>query len=251
MATKVATGTAATCSNAASLTVNSPSASAGNKLVLQIAWIDTFAASAVAPTAPTGWSTAYGPSSAYNGDAVGYSVFYKTAAGGVESPVFNAPNGSGVQLYAKGIITEWSSMGSHDTADSSATTTNNSAASTTGVTVSNTGTLANANSTVFTGVAILSGAGLANAGIAFSGGSWTTETSEQDTSSSVGMLVGDKVVSANTALGATYTWTSDSTMVAYQAAVVVFSDSGGGGSSIKKQPPQMTGGFSDMTGGTA
>lgn len=232
MATKVNTGTQAQVTAANSITTNSPSATVGNTLVLIVGWIDTFLSAATSITAPGGWSIAYNPTSSCNaaGAPCGFAVFYKTAAGGVESPVINEPGGAHSGFFANAIITEWSGMGSFDSAASSSSVlTNNAAASTTGGTVPNTGTLANANSTVFTGVAIESGVGLANAAIAFSGGGWTTEVSDQHTDTSVGSLFGDKVVSATTPIGAVYTWTSDSTMASFQAASMVFSDSSGGG----------------------
>ena len=236
MATLIHTGTQAQVTGASSITTNSPSASAGNTLVLCISWVlGSDPGSAQTLTAPTGWTAAVNPASAENagGGPAGVACFYKIAAGGVESPVINTPTGSG-NFYANAIITEWSGMGSHDTADSSAITTNNSAASTTGATVPNTGTLANTNSTVFTMAALLAGTGLANASIALSGGTWTTEASDQNTQTSVGTLIAHKTVSSNAALGAVYTWTSDSTLLCYQAIVVVFSDSGGGGGSTQQ-----------------
>lgn len=231
MATLVNTGTQAQVTGASSITTNSPSAAGGNKLVLCISWVlGSDPGSAQTLTAPAGWTAAVNPTSAENtgGGPAGVAVFFKTAAGDVESPVINTPTGSS-NFFANAIITEWSGMGSHDTADSSAISTNNTAASTTGVTVPNTGTLANANSTVFTLVAILCSSGMAAANIAFSGGGWTTEVSDQHTDTSAGTLIGHKVVSATTALGAVYTWTTDSSMLCYQAIVVVFSDTGGGG----------------------
>lgn len=222
MATLVNTGTQANVAAGLLLTTNSPSASAGNGLILQIGWLDAVAGAAGTPPAPAGWSVGFAALSAFNTNSVGYSLFYKTATGGVESPVFTVPSGS--TMYAHGIITEWSGMGALDPASTGAAATNSAAASTTGVTVPNTGTLANAKSTIFTGVAIGAGAGLPNAAIAFSGGAWSTLISAQDTGASVGTLVGDKVVSSNAALGAVYTWTADATMRTYQAAVTVFSD---------------------------
>lgn len=227
MATKINTGTQASVTAANSITVNSASASAGNTLVLQLSWIDNNSATATTLTAPVGWTAAYNPTSSANGAACGYAVFYKTASAGVNSATVNEPSGTG-NFYANGIITEWSGMGTPDTAAmATSVLVNNAAASTTGATVPNTGTLANAASTIFTGVSILCGAGLNNATIAFSGGSWTTEAQDQNTQTSVGTLFGDKVVAVSTALNAVYTWTSDSTMLCYQAAIVVFSDAGG------------------------
>jgi hypothetical protein len=231
MATLINTGSQSSVAAGASLTTNSPSATAGNALILQIAWLNANTASTTAPGNITGWTKIYGPTAAKNAGqnvVCGFALYTKTAAGGVESPVFPDPEGGTVDLYAHGIITEWSGMGAHDTQDASASSTNNSAASTTGATIPNTGTLTQANNTVFTGVAIAATTGLANAAIAFSGGSWTTEFADQDTTASVGTLTGHKTVSANTALGAVYTWTSDASMLCYQGAVIVFSDAGGG-----------------------
>ena len=228
MATLINTGTQASCAAASSLSVVSPSATSGHTLVLQVSWVDTFAGGAIALSAPSGWTAALAPNSSYNGGgtACGYGVFYKTAAGGVETAVVAEPSGVHTGLYADGVITEWSGMGAYDSASSSAVLTNNSAASTTGCTVPNTGTLANANSTAFTGVALTCSTGSTNAGIAFSGGSWTTEMSDQNTSASVGALAGHQVISSTAPLNAVYTWTSDASMSNFQAAVVVFSDSG-------------------------
>ena len=232
MATLVHTGSQSSVAGGASLSISSASAAASNTLVLQIAWLNATNATATAPGAIAGWTLAYGPNCATNTPlgplSCGYAVYYKTAAGGVETAVFNDPFGGPTSLYAHGLITEWSGMGALDSASSSATTQNNAAAGTTGVTIPNTGTLANANSTVFTGVSIACGAGTASAGIAFSGGSWTTEFSDQNTSTSVGALTGHKVVSSNSALNAVYAWNGDVSMACYQAAVVVFSDTGGG-----------------------
>lgn len=237
MATLVHTGTQAQVTFANSITVSSPSATAGNKLILEVAWFDNTAIGAPESlSAPAGWTADWNPAGVWativglGGKAcTGYVVYSKTAAGGVESPVVAGPHTG--QFFANGIITEWSGMGAYDSASSSSLTNNTAAASTTGVTTSNTGTLANANSTVFTGVAILCDAGLNPAGIAFSGSGggagWTTEISDQDTSSTIGTVTGHKVVAATTALGAVYTWTSDSTMISYQAAVVVYSDVSG------------------------
>src|SRR6185369_8758478 len=127
---------------------------AGNTLILQIAWLNANSGSTATAPAISGWTLVYGPTTAKNAGAnviCGFAQYSKTAAGGVESPVFTDPI-SNNNLFAHGMITEWSSMGSHDTQDSSATSTNNSAASTTGATIPNTGTLTSANSTVFTGV---------------------------------------------------------------------------------------------------
>lgn len=228
MATLVNTGTQAQVTAASSITVNSPSATAGNKLICQLAWLDAVASGPLAaPSAPAGWTRDYGPSSSNttpNTVTNGYAVYSKTAAGGIESPVFNTTGTAG-QFYANAIITEWSGLGAHDTQDSTATVQSGSAASTTGVTVPNTGTLTASSGVAFTGVSISAGTGLANAGIAFSGGGWTTTVSDQNTSTSVGSLFGHKTLASNAALGAVYTWTSDSTMFSYMASVVVYGDS--------------------------
>lgn len=227
MATLVNTGTQAQTTAANSITTNSPSASAGNKLVLCISWVlgnDPGVAQTL--TAPSGWTGDHNVASAENvGSGVaGFAVFSKTAAGGVESPVINTPSGAS-NFYADAIITEWSGMGAHDTNDASALITNNTGGASTGTTVPNTGTLAAANNTVFSGLAMLSGTGLANANFAFSGGGWTTELNDGNTNSSVGAIIGHKTVSSNTALGAVFTWTNDASILAFQAAVVVFNDS--------------------------
>lgn len=222
MATLVHTGTQSQATNAASITTNSPSALAGNKLILQVSWLDTNAGAPETLTAPAGWTADKNPTSFSNSGAGGYAEFSKTAAGGVESPVVASPFGSG--MYANAIITEWSGMGAHDTADASAIITNSAAASSTGGTVANTGTLAAGSSVVFVGVSVYSGTGLANAAIAFSGGGWTTLVSDQDTSASVGTLMGYKLVASNAALGAVFTWTGDATMKAFQGGITVFSD---------------------------
>lgn len=120
-------------------------------------------------------------------------------------------------------------MGVYDSAGGTANVSNNHAPSTTGVTIPNTGTLAAGSSTVFTSIAVGGNAGLNPANIAFSGGSWNTLESQQDTGSTVGSLMGYKLVATNAALGAVYTWSSDPTMASYQGAVIVFSDGGGGG----------------------
>lgn len=236
MATKVHTGTQAAVTAASLITINSPSATLGNKLILPIAWIDTSSPGAAkTPTTPVGWSVAYSVASAFGASgAVGLSFYYKTAAGGVESPVFNTPGSAG-GLFANGIITEWSGMGAFDAAASaSSVLINNAAGSTTGATIPNTGTLANANSTIFTGISILSGSGINPAGIAFSGGAWTQEFKDDDTTSSVGTIVGDKVVSLATALNAVFGWTLDATMQAFQAAIVVFSDAAPAGGALEE-----------------
>lgn len=232
MATLVHTGTQSTAAAASSLTTNSPSAAGGNTLVLEVSWALAAGTSAT-PGTPAGWTKIYAPLSSTSGSdgAAGYALYTKVAAGGVESPVFASPDASS-NLYAHGLITEWSGMGAHDTQDSSATVTDNTGGASTGVTVPNTGTLTSANSTIFTGLAMLAGSGLANAAFALSGGTWTADVTDNDTSASVGSLLAHKVVSANTALGAIYTWTSDSTILCFQAAVVVFSDSGGGGGTV-------------------
>lgn len=231
MATLVHTGTQAQVSFGSSITVNSPSATAGNKLILEIGWFDhTVVGAAETLSAPAGWTADYNPPGflanlpGFGNCSCGYVVYSKIAAGGVESPVVSAPHAA--QLFANAIITEWNGMGAHDTADSSSIVNNVTASATTGATVPNTGTLASANSTIFTGVTVLAGNGLNPAGIAFSGGGWTTDVSDQDTGNTIGSLFGHKTVSVNTALGAVYTWTSDVTMAAIQASVVVFSDAG-------------------------
>lgn len=227
MATLVNTGTQATVTAANSITVNSPSASASNTLVLLVSWVDVASSSAQTLTAPAGWSVAYNPTGAFNNHSSGFAVFYKTAAGGIESPVINEPTGANLNLYANGIITEWSGMGAFDSAASATSVdTFNTAASSTGRTVPNTGTLAASSSTVFTGASIFSGTGLANCAIAFSGGGWTQEAIDVDTTASVGTLFGHKLVATTTALGAVYTWTSDATQFTSQEAIVVFSDAG-------------------------
>lgn len=233
MATRVAAGTQSHCTGASSLTTSSPSATAGNKLILQVSWVLSTGGSAT-PGTISGWTKDYGPVSSFNGTngSAGYAHYSKTAAGGVESPVFNSPDASS-NLYANAIITEWSGMGAHDTNDSTATITNNTGGTSSGTTVPNTGTLANANSTVFTGLGFLSSVGLSNANFAFSGGGWTTEAIDNDTGASAGSLMGSKTVSANTALGAVYTWSNtDATILCFQAAVVVYSDSGAAATSL-------------------
>lgn len=232
MAIPVNTGTQAQVTGANSITTNSPSATLGNTLVLEISWVTSNdPGSAQTLTAPAGWAAPHNPPSAYNAGngPAGYAVFSKTAAGGVESPVVNTPAGSG-NFYANAIITEWSGMGTHDTADSSAIITDSVGGASAGTTVPNTGTLANANSTVFTGIAMLCSSGLANQNFQFSGGGWTTDATDNNTATSVGTLLGHKVVSATTAVGAVITWTSDAGegVLCFQAAVVVFSDVGGG-----------------------
>lgn len=240
--TRIAIGSQSTATGASSLTTNSPSATAGNLLVLEISWVNSSSdGTTKTPTAPAGWSTALAIASAVNGSngRAGYSVFYKTAAGGVESPVMNDPSGGSV-LYAHGIISEFPTGTTFDSsATSGANTTNNSAASTTGVTVPSTGTLASANSEVLTGVAIIAGTGISNAGIALSGGGWTTDMSDQDTTSSVGAVQGYKAVAATTALDAVYTWTGDPSMFCYQAGIVVFSGAPAG-PTIDTQPQPVT-----------
>lgn len=228
MASLINTGTQAQVTAANSITTNSPSATAGNKLVLCIGWVlGADAGSAQTLTAPSGWTADHNPASAENvgGGPAGWAVFSKTAAGGIESPVINTPTGSG-NFYADSIITEWNGMGAHDSNDSSAIITDNAGGASSGTTVPNTGTLATANSTVFTGVAMLCGSGLANQNFAFSGGSWNTLFNDGNTNASVGTLTGYKVVSTNAALGAVYTWTNDvpEGVLCFQASVVVFSD---------------------------
>lgn len=246
--TRVAVGSQSTAAAATALTTSSPTASTGNLLVLEISWLTSTASggAGLTPSAPAGWSTALALLSSVSGTTgrAGYSVFYKTAAGGVESPVFDNPDSPNANLYAHGIISELPSGSTFDsTASAGANTTNNSAASTTGVTVPSTGTLAFGNSEIFTGAAIMAGTGLANAGIAFSGGSWTTDMSDQDTTASVGALQGYKAVAVTTPLNAVYTWTSDSTTLCYQAGIVVFSTSAGGaptGPTITQQPTNQS-----------
>lgn len=236
MVTRVAIGSQSTVSGGASLTTSSPSATANNHLVLIVSWgLSVDPGSAQATPAITGWTQAQAPTSAYNSVGVpsgsnklacGVAVYHKTAAGGVESPVFNAPDGSS-NLFAHGIIIEYSTTGtwSYDsTASSSAVKTDNTGGSSTGTTVPNTGTLAQSDSAVVTVLALMAGTGLSNANFAFSGGSWTTDATDNNTSTSVGTKIGDKVVSATTALGAVYTWTTDSTIVCFQAVTAVFSD---------------------------
>lgn len=240
MTARINIGSVSSCAAAASLTTSSPSATAGHLLVLKVCWA-TPGTSAVTPSAPgaiTGWTKAFAPNSALDGsgNTAGYAVYYKTAAGGVESPVFNEPYGT-TQLFAHGVIEEWPSTCTYDsTASSGASSTNNSAGSTTGVTVPNTGTLSQSQGFAVTGIGIISGIGLANAAIAFSGGSWTTNISVQDTSTEEGALEGSKALASNAAINAVYTWTSDNTMQVYQAAIVMFADSAGGGGGGSKVP---------------
>ena len=225
MATLANTGTKASTTAATKIIVSSPNATVGNTLIFQIGWVDS-TGNAVTPTTPTNWSDGYKKLSAAIGDnsgCAGYSLFYKTASGGIENATFNNP-GAGASLYGTGIITEWSGMGVLDSASTGAEITNSTAASTTGMTVPNTGTLTNPNSTAFTGVGILSGTGTANANIAFNGGSWNALFSSQNTATEEGSLAGDKVVAANSPIGAVYTWSADSSMHCFQGAVTVFSD---------------------------
>jgi hypothetical protein len=237
MATLVNTGSQAQATGSSSLTINSPSATAGNTLVLIVSWILS-SGNAATPSAPSGWTAALAPASSGQGGgmgAAGVAVFYKTAAGGTESPSFSSPDGSG-NMYANAIITEWSGMGSHDTNDSSSIVTNNTGGASTGTTVPNSGTLAAANSTVFTALAMLCGTGLANANFAVTSG-YTSEATDNNTSSSAGTLIAHKTVSSNVAINAVYTWTSDVTILSFQAACVVFSDSGGGSFPPVPEPP--------------
>lgn len=223
MATLVSTGTVASANGStSSVSVSSASATSGNKLVLEVSWGDGGTATRNVLGTPTGWTADFAPLSFGNVVSGGYAVFSKTAAGGIEAASISAPSGLGLFAFAR--ITEWSGMGAHDTADASAITTNNTGGASTGVTVPNTGTLTKANSTVFTGLALFSVSGLTNEGVAFSGGSWTAGMANQNEANVV-TLTGLKTVSANTALNAVYTWTSDSGIVGYQAAVVVYSDS--------------------------
>ena len=229
MSNPIAVGTQAQTS-AGSSVAPSITGTTGETLVALVSWIDVSSSTATALSVPAGWTAAYNPTgfaSVGNGRG-GLACFFKTAAGGSESCTINTPGSAG-SFYANAILYRYAAGMTHDTADAPATTINNAAASTTGVTVPDTNTLSGANSAVLTGVSIFAGTGLANAAIAFSGGSWTTDLSDQDTSVSVGSLFGHKSVSATTPLNAVYTWTSDASMFCYQAAVVVFSDAGGGG----------------------
>lgn len=222
MATLVSTGTTATSNGSVtSVTVSSASAVAGNRLVLEICWGDGGTGTSYVLGTPSGWTADANPTSFGNIVTGGYSVFSKIAAGGIESATFNSGSGLGFFSFAR--ITEWSAMGIHDPADASAMVNNNTGGASTGVTVPNTGTLARSTSTVFTGLALFSVSGLANEGVAFSGGSWTTGLSNQNEANVVS-LTGLKSVSSNAAVNAVYTWTSDAGIVGYQAEVVVYSD---------------------------
>src|SRR5262249_44712089 len=107
----------------------------------------------------------------------------------------------------------------------------------TGDTIPSTGTLAVSTSAVVACFAMLCGNGLSNANFAFSGGSWNTRATDNATNISVGTIIGDKVVSATTAVNAVLTWTSDSSIVCYQGALMVISDTaGGGGGQVPYQP---------------
>lgn len=222
MATLVSTGSTATSNGSVtSVTVSSASAAVRNRLVLEISWGDAGTATPYVLAAPVGWTPDFNPTSFGNIVTGGYAVFSKIAAGGVESATLNSGSGAGFFSFAR--ITEWSGMAAHDTADTSALITNNTGGASTGVTVPNTGKLARQSSTVFTGLALFSVSGLANEGVAFSGGSWTAGLSNQNEANVV-TLTGLKSVSSNTALNAVYTWTSDAGIVGFQAGVVVYSD---------------------------
>lgn len=227
MATKVATGSRANVAAGSSVSPSSPAATAGNTLVLQVSFADTAGSIGESLSAPAGWSVARAPAAvtAAGIGVVGLACFYKTAAGGVETPTINTPGGAG-GFYANAVITEWSGLGAIDSAANASSIVNNaSAASTTGQTVPATGTLAAANSTAFTMLSVVCGSGLANAGIALGGTGWSTEAQDQNTSTSVGSYFADKSVAGTGSVNdAVFSWTSDATMAAYQAHVVVFSD---------------------------
>lgn len=239
MTVPVHTGSVATTLGASPLTVVSPSATAGNKLVCQVAWVDVGTGSAETLSVPSGWTADRNVASAFNGGSLaasGYSVFSKTAAGGVENCVVASP-GIAANFFASGVITEWpSTVGAHDTADATALVTVNAGASTTGATVPNTGTLGQANNVVLGGIIIAAGAGLTNAGIAIASG-FTTIAVDQNSSTDVSFLFAYKNVSSTAPTGAVDTWTSDSSMICAQSALTVYADAGAGSDIL--MPMQM------------
>lgn len=249
MTTRIAIGSVSSCAAAASLATNSPSATAGHLLVLEVSWGNGNGTSAQAPGAITGWTLNVGPTCAHgSGLCAGYAVYSKIAAGGVETPVFADPIGTN-QLYAHGVITEWPSTCSFDsTASSGAVSTNSAAASTTGVTVPTTGTLSQSQGFALAGVGLIAGAGLSNGALAFSGGGWTTDITIQDTNADVGCLDGSKTLASNAAINAVFTWTSDSSMACYQAAIAMFADSAGGGGGGTAKQRRTLGGLGTRVG---
>lgn len=228
MTAPVNTGSAAKAFGASPLTVVSPSATAGNKLVCTVVFADAGTGAAETLTAPGGWTADRAPASSFNSGsnaAAGLAVFSKTAAGGVENCVVAFP-GIAANTFSVGIITEWAStgLGSHDTADASCIVTNNAAAGSTGATIANSGTLANADSIVFCVVSIFAG-GISNAGVAAAG--FTTIYSEQDSSTDEATVIGYKAVAGTSPVGGAYTWTADGSMVCAQAILAIYADLGG------------------------
>lgn len=229
MTTPVNTGSVATTLGASPLTVVSPSATAGNKLKCQVAWVDVGTGSAETLSVPSGWTADRNGASSFNGGslaAAGYAQFSKTAAGGVENCVVASP-GIAANFFASGLITEWpSTVGAHDTADASAVVSVNAGASTTGATIPNTGTLGQANNVVLGGIIIAAGAGLTNAGIAIASG-FTTLAVDQNSSTDVSFLFAYKNVSSTAPTGAVASWASDGSMNCAQAALTIYADSAG------------------------
>lgn len=232
MATKVQSTTASGAA-VTSQQIALSGVTAGNTLILTVTYVDIAVGTSSAPATPIDSngtvSTGIAPACQVNNGGSGAAVYYvPNCAAGTHTFTANPFNNAN-QLYCELTLAEWSGLTAAPL-DKTSSSGSSSAASTTGGNTGTTATLTQANELVYAALSLYAGTGLANAGISTPATTgYTSLVAIQSTNTTVGTEVSYKEVAATTGQSAAWTWTSDSSMFTWQAAIATFLETGGGG----------------------